>query len=410
MSTEDRIVPTEDGPVNIVRRHWLAAGAAGAAAGLSGWAPASLAQGQAAKPLPPVASFKKADAMIVHSANGVETRRDAFGTSGITDTDRLFLRNNLAAPNASIVENPDAWKIQIEGVTSPATLTVEDLKRMGLATVAMVLQCSGNGRAFFKHKASGSQWAVGAAGNVLWSGVPVKDVVAALGGVREGMRYMTSTGGETIPPGLDRNRVIVERSVPWTAMEDAILAWELNGAPLPLAHGGPLRVIIPGYYGVNNVKYVNRLAFTVDETSANIQKSGYRVRDIGKKGDPTQPSMWEMNLKSFVTHPSANGEKLRAGLVQVTGVAFSGGSPVRNVEVSVDGGKTWLAAQFVGPHMGRYAWRQFVAQVNLPAGQYTITSRAIAADGSTQPELRVENERGYAHNGWRDHALTVTVA
>lgn len=402
---------TDTKQVNIVRRNWLAASAAGAAAGLSGWTPSSLAQAQGqAKPLPPVASFKDAEAMIVHSANGVETRRSAFGTSGLTDVDRLFLRNNIAAPNASIVENPDAWQIEIDGVTRPGALTVAELKRMGLATVAMVLQCSGNGRGFFKHKASGSQWKVGAAGNVIWSGVPVKDVVAALGGVREGMRYMTSTGGEAIPPGIDPKQIAVERSVPWMAMEEAVLAWELNGAPLPLAHGGPLRLVIPGYYGVNNVKYVKRLAFTVNETDANIQKSGYRVRDIGKKGDPTQPSMWEMNLKSFVTHPSEDGQTLPAGLVQVTGVAFSGGSPVTGVEVSVDGGKTWQAARFIGAHMGRHAWRQFAAQVNLPPGRYAITSRAIAADGSTQPELRVENERAYAHNGWRDHAVTVVVA
>lgn len=398
-----------DKQVDIVRRHLFAASAAGAAAGLSGLSMPALAQAQA-RPLPPVASFKRASGVIVHSANGIETRRSAFGSSGITDADVLFLRNNIAAPGASIVENPDAWKIEIGGVTSPATLAVADLKRMGLASVAMVLQCSGNGRGFFAHKASGSPWKVGAAGNVIWSGVPVKDVVAALGGVREGMRYMTSTGGETLPPGVDPSTVIVERSVPWTAMEDAILAWEMNGAPLTLAHGAPLRLIIPGYYGVNNVKYVKKLAFTVAETPANIQKSGYRVRDIGKKGDPTQPTMWEMNLKSFVTHPSEDGQTLRAGLVQVHGVAFSGGSPVRGVEVSVDGGKTWQAAQFVGPHMGRYAWRQFVAQVNLPPGKYSITSRAIAADGSTQPELRVENERAYAHNGWRDHAVSVTVA
>lgn len=406
MTTESNKGDTQ---VDIVRRHWLAASAAGAAAGLSGLSAPAMAQGQA-RPLPPVASFKRASGVIVHSANGIETRRSAFGSSGVTDGDVLFLRNNLAAPNASVVENPDAWKIQIDGVTSPATLTVADLRRMGLASVAMVLQCSGNGRGFFKHKASGSQWKVGAAGNVLWSGVPVKDVVAALGGVREGMRYMTSTGGETPPPGVDPATVVVERSVPWTAMEGAILAWEMNGAPLTLAHGAPLRLIIPGYYGVNNVKYVKRLAFTVAETQANIQKSGYRVRDIGKKGDPTQPTMWEMNLKSFVTHPSEEGQTLRAGLVQVHGVAFSGVSPVRAVEVSVDGGKTWQAAQFIGPHMGRYAWRQFVAQVNLAPGKYSITSRAIAADGSTQPELRVENERAYAHNGWRDHAVSVTVA
>lgn len=396
--------------VNMERRRMLAAGAGGAAAGLVGLAPLGLAQAQPqAKPLPPVASFKDANRTIVHSANGIETMRNAFGTSGITDMEVLFLRNNIAAPNASIVANPDAWQVEIDGVMTPRTMTVAELKSIGLENVAMVLQCSGNGRGFFQHKASGSQWKVGAAGNTLWSGVPVRALVDALGGVREGVRYMTSTGGETIPPGIDPKQVAVERSVPWTAMERAILAWELNGEPIPLAHGGPLRLIIPGYYGVNNIKYVKRVAFTTDETAANIQKSGYRVRDIGKKGDPTQPSMWEMNLKSFVTYP-AGGESIQPGTVQVHGVAFTGGSPIKGVEVSVDGGKTWQAAQLYGPHMGRYAWRQFVAPVNLKAGSYLITSRAIAVDGAVQPELRVENERGYAHNGWRDHAVAVTVA
>lgn len=392
--------------VDIARRWWLAASAGGAAAGLAGWSPASVAQ---AKPLPPVATFKDASRVIVHSASGIETQRSAFGSSGVTDVDILFLRNNIAAPDAAIVGNPDAWQVQIDGVTSPRTLSVADLKRMGLTNVAMVLQCSGNGRGFFSHKAAGSQWKVGAAGNTLWSGVPVKDVVTALGGVREGMRYMTSTGGETIPPGIDPKKVMVERSVPWTAMEGAILAWELNGRPIPLAHGGPLRLIIPGYYGVNNIKYVRRVAFTPTETPANIQQSGYRVRDIGKKGDATQPSMWQMNLKSFVTSPSG-GESLRAGTLQVHGVAFTGGSPVKGVEVSVDGGKSWRAAEFIGPHMGNYAWRHFVAEVNLAPGPHLITSRAIAIDGTVQPELRVENERGYAHNGWRDHAVAVTAA
>ncbi len=392
--------------VDLARRWLLAASAGGAAAGLGGFSSPSVAQ---AKPLPPVAAFKDASRVIVHSANGIETQRSAFGTSGITDTDILFLRNNLAAPDAAIVANRDAWQVQIDGVTQPRTLSLADLERIGLVSVAMVLQCSGNGRGFFAHKASGSQWKVGAAGNALWSGVPVRDVVAALGGVREGMRYMTSTGGEIIPPGIEAAKVMVERSVPWTAMEEALLAWELNGRPIPLAHGGPLRLIIPGYYGVNNVKYVKRVAFTADETSATIQKSGYRVRDIGRKGDPTQPTMWQMNLKSFVTGP-AGGETLRAGPVQVHGVAFTGGSPIKGVEVSVDGGRSWQPAAFFGPHLGRYAWRQFVAQATLGPGQHLITSRAIAIDGTVQPELRVENERAYAHNGWRDHAVAVTVA
>jgi DMSO/TMAO reductase YedYZ molybdopterin-dependent catalytic subunit len=389
------------------RRRFLVTSAGGAAAaGLGSVAPAAFAQG---KPLPPVAAWKDINRLIVHSANGLETRRSAFGDGVLTDNEVLFLRNNLGAPSADIMANADAWRVEIDGVTSPRSVTVGELKTMGLETVPMVLQCSGNGRGFFAHKASGSQWKVGAAGCSLWTGVPMKAVVDALGGVRQGMRYMTSTGGEVIPPGIEPKKVMVERSVPWSVIDRAILAWELNGQPLPLAHGGPLRVIIPGYYGVNNVKYVKRVAFTENETGANIQASGYRVRPIGQKGAPTQSTMWEMNLKSFVTSP-AGDETVRAGVVQIHGVAFSGASAVKAVEVSVDGGATWRTASFSGPLLGPYAWRRFVLPLRLSAGDYAITSRAIAYDGAVQPENRVENERAYAHNGWRDHAVKVKVA
>src|SRR5690606_24326080 len=110
------------------------------------------------------------------------------------------------------------------------------------------------------------------------------------------------------------------------------------------------------------------------------------------------------------THPSGEGETLRAGVTQITGVAFTGGSPVSAVEVSLDGGKTWHAAELFGPHLGRYAWRNFALPARFAPGEYLLASRAIAADGEVQPELRVENERGYAHNGWRDHAVKVRVA
>ena len=303
----------------------------------------------------------------------------------------------------------EAWRVRIEGVTSPATLTVGELKRMGLETVPMVLQCSGNGRGFFGHKASGTQWTVGAAGCSFWTGVPVKTVVARLGGVQQGMRYMTSTGGETLPPGVDPKTVRVERSVPWAAMEQALLVWELNGAPLPVAHGGPLRIVIPGYYGVNNVKYVQRVAFTLEETDAGIQRSSYRIRPIGEKGAPSQPTMWEMNLKSFITSPDG-AAPLAPGAVQIHGVAFAGTSAVKGVEVSLDGGSSWRAASFYGPLLGPYAWRQFVYPVTLAAGTYTIACRATGFDGQMQPELRQENERGYGHNGWRDHAVKLSVA
>jgi sulfite oxidase len=389
------------------RRRFLATSAGGAAAaGLAGFTPAALAKG---KPLPDYASWKDADRVIVHSSNTMETVRGAFGTSGVTANDILFVRNNLTPP-AGATANADAWQVELQGVTQPRSFTLGELKRIGLETVPMVLQCSGNGRGFFAHKVGGTQWKTGAAGCSFWSGVPVKTLVEMLGGVQAGMRYMTSTGGETLPAGVDPKRVRVERSVPWTAMERAILAWELNGDALPLAHGGPLRMIIPGFYGVNNVKYVKTVAFTVDETHTRIQSSSYRLRPIGEKGAPSQPSMWEMNLKSIITHPAGDGDTVRAGTVQIHGVAFYGGSTVKGVEVSLDGGSTWRAASLFGPLIGPYAWRQFVLPARLSAGTYTIASRAIGFDGQVQPELRVENERGYGHNGWRDHAVKVTVA
>jgi sulfite dehydrogenase len=372
-----------------------------------GFSSPSLAQ---AKPLPPVATFKDASRVIVHSANGIETQRSAFGTSGITDTDILFLRNNLAAPDAAIVANRDAWQVQIDGVTQPRTLSLADLERIGLVSVAMVLQCSGNGRAWFPSKPSGTKWTVGAAGCVVFSGVPVKAVLEAVGGMSDGMVYMTSTGGEEIPAGIDPNTVMVERSVPLSAIEDAILAWEVNGEPIPLAHGGPLRMIVPGYTGVNNVKYIKRLAFTKEQSPAKIQQTGYRFAPLGEKGAPVHKSIWEMPVKSWVTHPCEDGEKLKAGKVQIRGVAMGGMTAAKKVEVSVNGGKDWQEATLIGPDLGKYAWREFVLSTTLKPGTYEVTSRAVNEKGDAQPEERLENNRGYLNNSWRDHMVKVTVA
>src|SRR4029079_10762073 len=168
----------------------------------------------------------------VHSETTIETKRAAFGTSGITPAEYLYIRNNLPAPDASIVANRDAWQVAFDGVRTPRTLTVAELKTIGVETVATVLQCSGNGRAFFPHKPRGAKLTVGASGCVFWSGVPVRYVVEALGGAAPGARYLTGTGGESFPAGIDPLTVMVERSLPIEALNDAILAWEMNGAPL----------------------------------------------------------------------------------------------------------------------------------------------------------------------------------
>jgi sulfite oxidase len=227
-----------------------------------------------------------------------------------------------------------------------------------------------------------------------------------MGGSLGDLPYITSTGGEELPAGLDPKSLVVERSVPLRALDQAILAWELNGEPLPLAHGGPLRLVVPGYYGVNNVKYVKQVAFTAEQTDAKIQASGYRIRPVGQGGAPDQPSMWEMNVKSWITQPL---EQAKAGRVRIQGVAFGGAKEVKSVEVSLDGGKSWQAAPFVGPSLGPYAWRPFVLIVDLKPGDYRLVSRASDVEGNAQPEEELVNERGYGHNGWRDHGVSIAI-
>ncbi len=409
-------------PASAARRRLLA-GSAGALAtlglaraGHAGESPAATpapaakpAAASTAKPLPPYANWKQPDAMIVHSANTIETRREAFGSGVVTPSRQLYVRNNLPPPDASILDDRDAWTIEIAGVAKPMTFTVGQLKTMGLQTLAMVLQCSGNGRGYFPNKPSGTPWQVGAAGCVVWSGVPVRVLVEHCGGIAAGATFMTGTGGEKLPEGLDPNTVMVERSVPKDAMQDALLAWELNGEPISLAHGGPLRLIVPGYTGVNSVKYVKRLAFSDKESPAAIQQTGYRLAPPGQKGDPSQPSVWAMGVKSWINSPNASTAALKAGHAVVQGVAFGGVQGIRQVEVSIDGGKAWHKAELIGPDLGRYAWRQFALAIELPAGEHVLASRATDTEGRVQDEERPQNAGGYINNSWRDHALTVTV-
>ncbi len=395
---------------SIARRHLLAgSGAALAAAGFSRHALAQAPAAPANRPLPAYAAWKKADQMILHTGNTIETRRSALGSSVITASDRLFIRNNLPPPDVSVVANPDAWTLEISGVRQPRSLSVAELKTMGLEVLPAVLQCSGNGRGYFADKPSGTKWQVGAAGCVIWAGVPVRNVVAALGGLAPGARFMTGTGGENLPAGIDPKSVIVERSVPAKEFENALLAWEMNGEPLPHAHGGPLRLIVPGYSGVNNIKYVKHLAFTERETDAAIQRTGYRMTPPGTKGDPSFPPVWEMDLKSWVNGPAPENGPVKAGWVQIHGVAMGATRALRRVDVSLDGGQTWKEARFVGPDLGRYAWRQFVLPVRLEPGQYTVTSRAQDTQFNWQVEETPSNGGGYLNSGWRSHAIALTV-
>ena len=359
------------------------------------------------KGLPDFISWKDRSALIVHSNKGIETHRSAIGESLITPNRNVYIRNNMPTMTDDQIGNRKNWKVSIEGVKNPKTFTLSQLQKLGHTTMATILQCSGNGRGFFKHKPRGSQWKTGAAACIFWTGVPMKTVVDACGGISGDSVYMTSEGVDHVPTGLDPKKAMIARSVPKKVYKDAMLAWEMNGVPVPNAHGGPLRMITPGYFGINNVKHLGKVAFTSQESSVKYMKKSYRISPIGKKGSQ-YPSCWEMPVKSWITRPTDETGTVKAGKVQIVGVAMGGTRKVKSVKVSVDGGSSWKKAKFIGPDLGKYAWRQFVFETTLSSGKYNIAS--LASNGKDkQPELRMENRRGYAHNGWKDHSVNITV-
>lgn len=384
------------------RRQFLLS--AGAALGGGALLDACGGEGEAAARA--VASVNRED-FIVHSEWCLETpRRDQQGL--ITPNDKVFVRNNIAVPSPELLANEDAWQLTVGGVREPKTLTLAELKRLGVTTVAAVLQCSGNGRAWFEHGASGSQWGVGAAANVRWTGVPVRAVADALGGPVDGAAFLTGGGADRLP-GMDPNEFGVERSVPIDkGLADCLLAWEMNAEPIPLFHGGPLRLIVPGYYGINNIKYLDQLSFTAEESPNRYQRSSYRLRPVGESSSPDQETMWSMNVKSWITDPLGD-RQLGSGLIQVVGVAFAGELPVVTIEVSVDGGDSWNPAEFLGLDLGPTSWRRFVYEFDARAGVHTLASRATDLNGVVQPEARTPNERGYGNNSWRDPSVRITV-
>ena len=357
------------------------------------------------KGLPDFIKWKNRDALIVHSKKGIETHRSAIGESLITPNKNIYIRNNMPTMSDAQIGDRNNWKVSIKGVKNPKTFSLAQLKKLGHTTMATILQCSGNGRGFFAHEVRGSQWKTGAAACVVWTGVPMKVVVDACGGVDSDAVFMTSAGVDHEPTGLDPKKATVERSVPKKVYKDAMLAWEMNGVPLPNAHGGPLRMVTPGYFGINNVKHLGQVAFTKTESTVKYMKSSYRISPIGKKGSQ-YPSCWEMPVKSWITRPTDETGTVKAGNVQIVGVAMGGTKKVRSVKVSIDGGQSWKKAKFAGPDLGKYAWRQFVFEANLAPGSYNLASKA-STGGKTQPELRYENRRGYAHNGWKDHSVNI---
>jgi DMSO/TMAO reductase YedYZ molybdopterin-dependent catalytic subunit len=320
----------------------------------------------------------------------------------LTAEDAFFVRNNGTMPQTGAAAD---WRLAVTGeVLRPLSLSLADLQRdFPVVSVTAVLECAGNGRAFLSPPVSGAQWRLGAVGCARWTGVRMRDVLEAA--------VLTDAAFYTAHHSPDRSmtapdRPALSRGIPLAKAlaPETLLAFAMNDQPLPALHGGPLRVVVPGYPGSAWQKWLERLEIRDREHDG--EKMGgtdYRlpIRPVapGEALDPTAFAViTDMPVKSLITRPAATFAHPSGTRLTVEGWAWSGAMPVATVRVSPDGGMTWTEAALAAAE-DAYAWRRFSAEVSLKPGPVTLVAQARDVAGHVQPlDEAPWNPRGYCNN------------
>jgi DMSO/TMAO reductase YedYZ molybdopterin-dependent catalytic subunit len=311
-----------------------------------------------------------------------------------------FRREHFPAPEI----DPLAWRLVLGGlVETPAILALADLMALPARTLPVVLECAGHRRAELSPAVPGLQWEVGAVSEARWTGARLRDLLERAG-VDPRAREVILAGADRGPFEGDGRRHAYGRSLPLRKAidPDTLLAYEMDGAPIPAEHGGPVRAIVPGWYATDSVKWLERIQVTAEEFGGPFQAIDYRFATADDPGPGTR--MERVPVHSLVTAPAA-GALIDPGTARVGGIAWSGGGAVTRVEVQVDGG-AWRPATMTGRSglYGRTRWEHVLA---AEPGRHTIAVRARDAGGGTQPQEPVWNRRGYRNNAV--HRVTVTV-
>jgi len=325
----------------------------------------------------------------------------------ITPVNRLFARNTGDMPVAGTAETA-AWTLAIDGcVRAPRSWTVRELQR-GFETVTRiaVLECAGNGRAFFTTPAGTVLWQHGAAGCVAWTGVRLADLLRHC----ELTSDAVYTGHHSPDLRLDRRGPALSRGLPIAKAlaPETLVAWALNGEPIPPLHGGPLRIVAPGYPGSASQKWITRIAIRDREHDGERMRNlHYRLPRVPVRplaaGERYDESLFDvitdMPARAVITAPVDGFAAQGGAALAVRGRAWSGHTPLTGVEVSCDGGRTWQAAA-LGPLPDVFAWLRFTATLTPPpAGAIEIIARATDARGRAQPLGSTPwNPRGYCNN------------
>ena len=385
----------------------------------AGLVPAALAQAAPAAggpDQPPVLKMDGKAGLIVLQDRPLNAETPAHLLDDeVTPTANLFVRNNGIPPEN--IGDPKAWKITIDGeVNRPLTLTLGELtERFRPVTYQLQLECGGNGRSAFYPEARGNQWLIGAVGCAEWTGVPLRDVLKAAE-PKPSAVYTAHYGADTHLSG-DPDKPPISRGVrlPKAMDEFSIIAFQVNGEPIPLIHGGPVRVIYPGWAGSASHKWLTRIWIRDREHDGpGMTGTSYRYPTApivpGSKHDGKGFAILEsMPVRSVITSP-ANGTELPDGTrrIDLRGAAWAGDLAVRTVEVSIDYGSSWQKADLKPPR-NDYAWQRWTAQVELPThGYYEIWARATDQRGRTQPFQAANwNPQGYGGNAYHRVAVLV---
>lgn len=351
--------------------------------------------------------FSKRSDMVVHEADpfNAEPTPAALAGSFLTPVDTFYSRNHGPVPDI----DAHAWRLCVGGlVDRPLELGLEEIQaRFEDVTITATLQCAGNRRAGLievRDIPGEDPWGQTATSTATWTGVRLADVLRAALPL-EAAKHIEFAAPDVSelakPPQTYGGSIPMEKA---TAPE-VILAWAMNGQPLSAVHGAPLRVVVPGYIGARSVKWVQHITARSEPSDNYFQATAYRLLPADADPDTAGPgdglSLGSVALNSAILTP-ADGAAIAAGETTVVGYAFAGGErAVARVDVSVDGGRSWMQAD-LGEDSGGWAWRMWTARLDVSAGEVQIVARAWDTSAAAQPEnpAPLWNPKGYVNNSW----------
>jgi DMSO/TMAO reductase YedYZ molybdopterin-dependent catalytic subunit len=295
--------------------------------------------------------------------------------------------------------DPAAFRLTVDGhVERTLELTLDDIRARPAVTAQVTMECAGNGRALLEPRAISQPWLRGAVGNATWTGTPLAPLLEEAG-VRDAVDVAFTGLDHGLEGGVEQD---YERGLPLPeAMRpDLLLAYEMNGQPLLPQHGFPLRLLVPGWYGMTSVKWLTRIRVLDAPYTGYQNVTGYRYRrsEDDESGTPVE----RIRVRSLMVPPGfpsfqPRTRHLSAGPTRLTGRAWSGTAPIGKVELSTDGGATWADAD-LGPEPQAHAWRSWSFDWEATLGQHVLCCRATDADGQVQPDEPEWNVGGYANN------------